>query len=151
MNAHRSILPIALLTLFTTAALADSNREPAADAKRVICSNATIKGGYGYYGTGTTLPNEFGIPPGPFISLGTARFDGAGNLSWTSADFPGWRLSGVYNVWPDCTGTVMFDFPPPFPPATGHLVVVDGGNELFIAPPNSPELVTVAVFVYRRQ
>jgi hypothetical protein len=147
MKSHRYIWIATLLTLVAGSALAQSP----SDNRQGPCSNIALKGAYGYYGSGTTLPNEFGVPPGPFISLGVAKFDGFGRFTWTSSDFPGSTLGGAYNVLPDCTGTVSFEFPAPFPPAPGEMVVVSGGKELFIAPPKGPDMVTVAVFVYKRQ
>ena len=120
--------------------------EAAAAPRR--CGQGTIQGRYGYYGQGEIVANDFGVPPGPFVSLGTATFDGDGNFVWTSSDFPG-VLTGTYVLRRDCTGTATFNFPDPLPPSPGNMIVVDGGNELFIAPPAGG--VTVGVFIYKRR
>jgi hypothetical protein len=112
------------------------------------CGQRTIQGRYGYYGQGETLPNDFGVPAGPWVSLGTATFDGEGSFAWTSSDLPG-VLTGTYVLRRDCTGTATFNFPDPLPPASGNMIVVDGGNELFIAPPAGS--ITVGVFIYKRR
>ncbi|HXN21135.1 MAG TPA: hypothetical protein VOA41_00155 [Candidatus Dormibacteraeota bacterium] len=109
------------------------------------CSNATLKGTYGFYRTGTT-----GV--GPLAAVGLETFDGTGAHSparqtirrngVTVRDlFADPALDGPYEVDPDCAGRFLnFDGS-----VAGHFVVVDGGKEIFgisLAPGNS----VIAVF-----
>lgn len=104
------------------------------------CSNAILKGTYGFYRTGTT-----GV--GPLAAVGLETFDGTGAHSPARqtirrngvavrdlfADPP---LDGPYEVDPDCAGRFLnFDGS-----VAGHFVVVNGGKEIFgisLAPGNS--------------
>jgi hypothetical protein len=104
------------------------------------CSNATLDGTYGFYGTGTTSV-------GPLAAVGLVTFDGTGGHSpaiqtirkngVTVRDlFADPPLDGPYEVDPDCAGRFLnFDGS-----VAGHFVVVDGGKEIFnisLAPGNS--------------
>jgi hypothetical protein len=104
------------------------------------CSNATLKGTYGFYGTGTSSV-------GPLAAVGLATFDGIGAHSSarqtirrngvTVRDlFADPALDGPYEVDPDCTGRLLNSDGS----AAGHFVVVDGGKGIFnisLAPGNS--------------
>ena len=104
------------------------------------CSNATLNGTYGFYRTGTTSV-------GPLAAVGLVTFDGTGAHSparqtirrngVTVRDlFADPALDGPYEVDPDCAGRFLnFDGS-----VAGHLVVVDGGKEIFnisLTPGNS--------------
>jgi hypothetical protein len=104
------------------------------------CSNASVKGTYGFYRTGTTSV-------GPLAAMGLVTFDGTGAHSparqtirrngVTVRDlFADPALDGPYEIDPDCAGRLLnFDGS-----VAGHLVVVDGGKEIFnisLAPGNS--------------
>jgi hypothetical protein len=97
------------------------------DQHQKACSNKTLNGSYGSYRTGTTST-------GPLASLGILFFDGNGNASGSqniskngvfTFDNP---ISGPYEVAPDCTAKFFTD--------TGvevaRVVIVDGGNEIFL-------------------
>jgi len=95
------------------------------------CSNATLKGTYGLYGTGTSSV-------GPLAAVGLATFDGTGahitarqtirRNGVTVRDlFADPALDGPYEVDPDCTGRLLNSDGS----AAGHFVVVDGGKEIF--------------------
>jgi hypothetical protein len=104
------------------------------------CSNATLNGTYGLYGTGTSSV-------GPLAAVGLATFDGTGahitarqtirRNGVTVRDlFADPALDGPYEVDPDCTGRLLNSDGS----AAGHFVVVDGGKEIFnisLAPGNS--------------
>ena len=91
------------------------------------CSNATLKGSFGFYRTGST-------PDGPLAALGIIHYDGQQNFSGSQSisrngeydfDIP---LAGGYAVAADCTGIG-------FSPAGVEffrLVVIDGGKGLYI-------------------
>jgi hypothetical protein len=104
------------------------------------CSNASVKGTYGFYRTGTSSA-------GPLAAVGLITFDGIGAHSparqtirrngVTVRDlFADPALDGPYEVDPDCAGRFLnFDGS-----VAGHFVVVDGGKEIFnisLAPGNS--------------
>jgi hypothetical protein len=118
---QRPVLASAVLTFVFMLGLA-----PKAHAQQQ-CSNASLRGGYGFHATGTDVPAG---TPRAVITLYT--FDGGGN--WTATvtlnnngtvlQFPD---AGTYVVNPDCTGTLM--------PSSGGsyaAVVVDGGKEVFL-------------------
>ena len=97
-----------------------------------VCSVATLKGAYGFFRTGATAV-------GPLAAVGIATFDGTGAVSTarqtirkngvtTSDLFKDPAGEGPYEVDPDCTGRLLN----PDGSVIGHLVIVDGGNELFI-------------------
>jgi hypothetical protein len=128
MNMLRSIVS---LTLVAVSALAAADREDRG------CSNATLKGDYGFILTGTSAT---GPPPAllqQIIGVGMVHFDGAGNFTqtdnihgsitgFTAPDRPG---RGTYSVKEDCTGvsTLLIEGQPP---VERRFVVVDKGREL---------------------
>lgn len=104
------------------------------------CSNATLKGNYGFTISGT---RPTGPPPAPienFIGLAITSYDGNGNLTQTygtshgsiSGDSSVDTGYGAYEINPDCSGTATLNI-------TGHstpvslklwVVVVDGGDQI---------------------
>jgi hypothetical protein len=95
------------------------------------CTNASLKGAYGFYRSGTRSGD-----PVAAISFGT--FDGTGAVGTarqtvrrngvTTGDlFAGPPATGSYVVNPDCTGKFLN----PDGSDLAHIVVVDGGNELY--------------------
>src|SRR4051794_21667231 len=74
------------------------------------CSNATLRGSYGFTSTGTLLA----LPPplaGPFAEVGRQTFDGKGNTDATATasangNIAKLTLQGTYAVNPDCTGSM---------------------------------------------
>jgi hypothetical protein len=98
---------------------------------RGACSVASLNGAYGFYRTGTT-------PAGALAAVGIATFDGKGGGTArqtirkngvTTADlFTDPPSSGPYEVDPDCGARFLN----PDGSAFAHVVVVDGGKELFI-------------------
>lgn len=127
--------------------------QPAEQANEVrllnsrVCTMKSIEGAWGYYGTGAVVPNSFGIPEGPTVSIGIANFDGEGGFTWTTTDVPGLLLTGTYQMNPDCTGTALFYFGELAAP--GSIVLVNGGREMFIAPPSGGPMVSI--YIYKRQ
>lgn len=109
----------------------------AADGDRRGCSNATLKGAYGFILTGT---GASGPPPAPLqqlIGVGMVHFDGDGNFTqtdnihgsitgFTAPDRPG---SGTYSIKEDCTGvsTLLIEGQAP---VERRIVVVDKGREV---------------------
>jgi len=86
------------------------------------CSNATLKGSFGYTGTGNIVSGPFA---GPFAAVGRNTFDGLGLVSYTqTASRNGVIFPNVTNVLPytvnaDCTGSL----------GSLYLVVDDNGKE----------------------
>lgn len=100
---------------------------PPAQAERQ-CSNASIRGAYGFQGFATIAPAGT-----PRAIIGVFEFDGRG--SWTAKltvndngviSNPPNSTPAMYVVNADCTGTL-------FPSAGGRveIVVVDGGREIY--------------------
>ena len=96
---------------------------PYAQAKQ--CSNASLKGAYGFLGFGTILPAGT-----PRAIIGRFLLDGAGSWSATLTMNDNGVIrritdSGTYNVNPDCTGTLS-------PPSGSvEIVIVDKGKEFY--------------------
>jgi hypothetical protein len=100
------------------------------------CSNATLKGRYGFVISGT---KPSGPPPAPLENMiGTAvtTFDGHGNLTQIDnihssispliLDRPG---TGTYSIRDDCSGTMALNNPGS-PTLEARIVVVDKGREV---------------------
>jgi hypothetical protein len=133
-----------ILLLAATAACAQ-------DAPQTTCTNASLKGDFGFTLTGT---RPSAPTPGAAIEtvIGTAmtHFDGNGNLtqvdnihgSVTGFTAPDRAGSGNYSINPDCTGTMTLSSSGS-PTLTLQIVVVDDGNEVrtaVVAP--APVMVT---------
>jgi hypothetical protein len=98
------------------------------------CSNATLRGSFGFTSTGTLLA----LPPplaGPFAEVGRQTFDGKGNTDATATasangNIARLTLQGTYTVNPDCTGSMtlfVFELGGSF---NADLVIDDDGDEL---------------------
>jgi len=110
------------------------------------CSNATLRGSYGFTSTGTILPPLFGQPSysfdgpaGPFAEVGRQTFDGneegkteyAATISNNGETTPGLLFKGTYSVNQDCTGTMTLTQTLPFPATvTFNFVIDDHGSEI---------------------
>jgi hypothetical protein len=106
------------------------------DVIRRGCSNATLRGRYGFAISGT---RPSGPPPAPLeamIGVAITTFDGRGNLtqvdnihgaiSGLNPDRPG---GGTYTLKEDCTGTMTL-INQGAPPLELQIVVVDRGREV---------------------
>ncbi len=99
------------------------------------CSNATLRGSFGYTSTGTLLL-AFVSPPyaGPFAEVGRQTFDGKGKTSATgtlSANgniFSKVTFEGTYAVNPDCTGSMTISSS--LGVSHADFVIDDDGTEL---------------------
>jgi hypothetical protein len=102
------------------------------------CSNAKLRGSFGYTGTGTLLPDY--VPPplaGPFAEVGRQTFDGQGNTEATATlsangNIAAVTVAGTYAVNPDCTGSMTLNVSfPDGSQATVHadFVIDDDGAE----------------------
>ncbi len=126
---------LAILILTSTCAYAQDHHRHGGR-----CSNATLRGSYGFTISGT---RPTGPPPAPleaFIGVAITNFDGQGNLTQTygtshgsiNGDSSNDTGSGTYSINEDCSGTMTLNFTGKTPPVSLKLwiVVVDGGDQV---------------------
>ena len=108
---------------------------PNAQARQ--CSNASLKGAYGFLDTHTVVPAGT-----PFAALGRWNFDGKGNFTNTLTINDNGTVThindfGPYTVNANCTGHIGIL------EGTGtiEIVLVDGGKEFYGSPTNPSSLV----------
>ena len=104
------------------------------------CSNATLRGDYGFTVTGTTPTGPPPLPVEQFLGLALTHFDGAGGLTQPvgvshgsiSGDSENATGSGTYSLNADCSGTMTLNLTGKTPTVSIKLwiVVVNGGNEI---------------------
>ena len=150
----RAIAPTTLAVVFTTVfALGIVPRAQAGDDNE--CSNATLRGSFGFTSTGTLLA----LPPplaGPFAEIGRQTFDGTGDntegtatLS-TNGTIGHVTFFGTYVVNPDCTGSMTLFVLPLGRTITLDFVIDDDGAELRALLTSTPSGNTESR-VYRKQ
>jgi hypothetical protein len=88
------------------------------------CSNATLKGSFGFSGSGSFAGTT------PFVAIGRISFDGTGNLEGTASVSNGttvfrFPFSGTYTVNSDCTGSNTFS-----DGTHSDIVIDDDGTEI---------------------
>jgi hypothetical protein len=107
----------------------------AGDGSTRRCTNASLRGSYGFTAGGFTVAGS-PVPPflqGPFASVGIAVYDGRGGVALTaSATFNGVTqalptVKGSYQVDSDCTFVSKLENG-----ATFFASIVDGGNRLYV-------------------
>jgi len=110
---------------------------PADRGERRQCSNASLKGAYGFLDAHTLVPAGT-----PFTALGRWSFDGKGNFTNTITFNDNGTVThgddfGPYTVNADCTGEILIIG------GSGRIeiVLVDGGNEFFSLATNPSSLV----------
>ena len=149
----RAIAPTTLAVVFTTAfALGIVPRAQAGEDKE--CSNATLRGSFGFTSTGTLLALAVALPfVGPFGEVGRQIFDGKGNTDGTatvSANGNIFKVTffGTYEVNPDCTGSLTLNVAPLGITINLDFVIDDDGAELraIVTGPGAVE-----TRVYRKQ
>jgi hypothetical protein len=101
------------------------------------CSNASLKGGYGFLDAHTSVPAGT-----PFAALGRWHFDGKGNFTNTLTFNDNGTVThaddfGPYTVDADCTGKIFIIGGT----GTVEIVIVDGGKEFFSLDTNPASLV----------
>lgn len=135
MTLNRHAFPT-LLAVAAAALLTIVSASPVTADEDAMCSNRTLRGGYGFGVDGQIFP-----PAGPPLLLrGVAmtHFDGAGNLSQVDhatingvPRWMGWRqATGSYQINEDCTGTAQIIPGDGSPALNLHLVVFDGGRQV---------------------
>src|SRR5205085_11575033 len=101
-----TLVVLLLLSLGCGYAQSDKDGNDSDDA----CSNADLKGGFGFVISGTNLPT------GPFAFMGRFMADGAGNLTGSATEqaiFGAFRnvpFAATYTVNADCTGHAVLTF-----------------------------------------
>ena len=93
------------------------------------CSNATLKGAYGLYATGTVI----GV--GPVGLVGVLNYDGRGAFTGTvfqkvNGNLVQFTLTGTYSVDSNCVSTDV-SLTSTGQSATHTVVIVDNGNEFY--------------------
>ena len=125
---------IPILAFATAFVLGAAPRAHAIDHKE--CSNATLRGSFGYTATGTLLPTA--APPpfaGPFGEVGRQTFDGKGNTeaaATLSANGNSAKVTivGTYTVNADCTGSMTLSVSPLGLTAHVDFVIDNDGHEI---------------------
>jgi hypothetical protein len=118
----------------------------AASAQNKACTNATLKGSFGYSSTGTLLESYVPSPfAGPFAEVGTQTFDGSGGTSATATlssngNIVSVTVTGTYTVNPDCTGTLTL-LVSPFNATVHANLVIDKNGNAFQAIETEPGLI----------
>jgi hypothetical protein len=131
---NRTIAPTTLAIVFATVfALGIVPRAEAGEHRE--CSNASLKGSFGFTNTGTNLA----VPPplaGPIAQIGRQTFDGRGNtdatatLSANGNIFTMLTVQGTYVVNPDCTGSMTLYVSPFGATVLLDFVIDDDGAEV---------------------
>jgi hypothetical protein len=99
------------------------------------CSNATLKGSFGYTATGTLI-NVPAPVAGPFGEVGRQTFDGNGNTEATATliandgNVQKVTVVGTYTVNPDCTGSWTTEVSPLGFIVTADFVIDNDGLEI---------------------
>ena len=129
----RALVPTTLgIVLATAFVLGIVPLAQAGENKR--CSDAILKGSFGFTSTGTLLD----VPPpfaGPFAEVGRQTFDGHGNTDATATasangNIARLTLQGTYVVNPDCTGSLTLYVSPLGGTVNLDFVIDDDGAEL---------------------
>ena len=100
------------------------------------CTNASLKGTFGYTNTGSIIAPA--PDAGPFAGVGTQTFDGRGGTTATATvsqngNIFAVTITGTYSVNPDCTGTLeLLISPAGIPSFKGHafFVIDNKGAEI---------------------
>jgi|SRR5262245_35092312 len=101
------------------------------------CTNASLRGTYGFFRTGTTAQ-------GPLAAVGMATYDGFGFFTATqtisrNGVFTQVSFGGTYEINSDCSGRLLsIDGQS----VTGYLSVVDKGNEIFMLSASAGNAIT---------
>jgi hypothetical protein len=138
-KALKTIAPVVLAGMFVLGSV------PKALAGQ--CSNASLKGAYGF------LDSHISVPAGtPFTALGRWSFDGKGNFTNTITFNDNGTVTphapdfGTYTVNADCTGKILIIGGT----GTVEIVLVDGGKEFYGLATN-PSSIVVLFSVAKKQ
>src|SRR5262245_57926929 len=108
--------------------------EARADEPRA-CSNASLRGSFGFTSTGALVAGFQPPAIGPFGGIGRQTFDGRGNTDGAATlsgngNIRRVTFQGTYVVNPDCTGVMTLYVSPLGSTVDLDFVIDDGGNEL---------------------
>ncbi|MFL6449063.1 MAG: hypothetical protein ACJ746_15465 [Bryobacteraceae bacterium] len=132
-NINRKKTIISLIVFAGTFALGAA---PHPQARQ--CSNASLKGAYGFLDAHVLLPAGT-----PFTAIGRWKFDGKGNFTNTLTLNDNGTVthasdSGSYTVNDDCTGAISIMGGQ----GTVEIVIVNGGNEFYELVTNPSSIVS---------
>jgi hypothetical protein len=130
----RAMAPTTLATIFMTLFVLGTAPTARADEPRA-CSNASLRGSFGFTSQGALVAN---LPPpvlGPFGEIGRQTFDGRGNTEGAATLSGNGNINrvtfqGTYIVNPDCTGDMTLYVSPFGSTVNLDFVIDDNGNEL---------------------
>lgn len=125
----------AALAVMSTTIVASAEAQSADRRRERGCTNASLRGTFGFTAQGVTLAGSPVPAPlqGAFASSGVSTFDGRGNFVLTAtSSFNGLlqgpaTVRGTYDVNDDCTYTSIAENG-----VTFRAVIVSGGDELLI-------------------
>jgi hypothetical protein len=122
-KTSRSILLVAVVWGLNLAAFSQTLK---------TCSNADLKGDYGFSFHGTNLGLKVGM-----VMVGKFNADGQGNLKGTESQSVNGKVArgpftGTYVVNPDCTGSAEITFMPPNAERVDFVIVGDGDEILMM-------------------
>jgi hypothetical protein len=134
-QARRIIMKRTIISLVVFASMFVVGAVPNAKAQQ--CSNASLRGAYGFLDSHTVVPAGT-----PFAALGRWNFDGKGNFTITLTINDNGTVthvsdSGPYTVNADCTGQIFILGGT----GTVEIVLVDGGKEFYELATNPSSLV----------
>ncbi len=130
--SRRTVLGLGLLFVLASSALAVDRRS---EGHHIApCSNATLKGSYGYYKAGPILDGG-----GQMAEVGIFTYDGNGGTAGrgtrnTNGEVFSGVSTGFYAVNADCTGALINGDGGEY----AFLVVVNGGDGIYIVSENNP-------------
>jgi hypothetical protein len=143
-QVRRIIMRKSIISLVVFASMFVVGAVPNAQAGQ--CSNASLKGAYGFLDSHTSVPART-----PFTALGRWNFDGKGNFTNTLTFNDNGTVThandfGTYTVNADCTGKIFILG------GTGtiEIVLVDGGKEFYGIATN-PSSIVVLFSVAKKQ
>ena len=130
---NRTIAPTTLVTAFATLFVLGVVPRAQADEHKG-CSNASLRGSFGFTNTGTNLA----LPPpfaGPIAQIGRQTFDGRGTTDGAATlsangNIRNVAFDGTYAVNPDCTGSMSLFVLPIGSTVNLDFVIDDDGAEL---------------------
>jgi hypothetical protein len=128
----RAMAPTTLATIFMTLLVLGTAPTARADEPRA-CSNASLRGSFGFTSQGSLVAN---LPPpvlGPFGEIGRQTFDGRGNTEGAATLSGNGNINrvtfqGTYVVNPDCTGDMTLYVSPFGSTVNLEFVIDDNGS-----------------------
>jgi hypothetical protein len=111
MGSSLVVLGVGLLVQAPRAAARDAEDAPAGR-----CTVRNVAGAYGFSGSGTVLPNAFGLPEGPIGTVGILTFDGQQHWRTTNQSLTVHGqvatmvyMTGTYTVEAECMFMLFYE------------------------------------------